>query len=173
MPTLLLALVPGLLNAAIIRGTVVENQTGRPLARALVILQPVTGTATPQQSMRTDIRGSFQFPPLPAGSYVLTASSTGFGTFQYGQKRWNSMGVPVTLAADDAPLLTIRLPRMGAIVGTILDENDVGLPEYEVVAYRNTRPPQIATRATSDDRGVFRLFDLEPGSYLVRAVAMQ
>ncbi|MGD1094529.1 MAG: hypothetical protein ABSB35_21370 [Bryobacteraceae bacterium] len=32
MPTLLLALIPGILNAAIIRGTVVENQSGRPLA---------------------------------------------------------------------------------------------------------------------------------------------
>ena len=81
------------------------------------------------------------------------------------------MGVPVVVAADDSPLLTIRLPRLGAIVGTILDENDVGLPEYDVIAYRNTRPRRIAAQAKSDDRGVFRLFGLKPGSYLVRTAA--
>ena len=69
--------------------------------------------------------------------------------------------------------VSIRLPRFGAIVGTVLDENDVGMPEHEVVAYLNMRPPQIVTRAKTDDRGMFRLYGLDPGSYLVRSVWKQ
>ena len=169
----LLALAACALHAAIIRGTVVENQTGRPLARTLVTLVPVAGTSGPPRSVRSNLYGTFQFPPLRAGKYVVSASRTGFATIQYGQKQWKSAGVPVVVAEDDSPLLNIRLPRFGAITGTVMDENDVGLPKYEVVAYRNTRPPQLVTRATSDDRGMFRLFGLEPGSYLVRTVGKQ
>ncbi len=135
---LLLAMFAEALHGAVIRGTVVENQSGRQLARALVTLEPWAGTNGPPRSVRTNIRGVFQFPPVPAGTYVLTAAKTGFASFQYGQKRWKSAGIPVVASDDDSPLFTIRLPRFGAITGTVLDENDVGLPEYDVVAYRNS-----------------------------------
>ena len=41
---LLLALTCGALQAAAIRGTVVEKQSGHPLARALVVVQPLAGS---------------------------------------------------------------------------------------------------------------------------------
>jgi len=166
---LLFLLLCAALRAATIRGTVLENQTGHPLARALVALQPVAGTNGPSLSVRTSNYGTFQFSSLPPGSYLLTASRTGFAGVQYGQKQWQSSGVPVVVSDSDSPFLTIRLPRWGSITGAVLDENDVGLPEYEVVAYRNTRPPQLVTRAKTDDRGAFRLYGLKPGSYLIRS----
>ncbi len=168
---LILALTAVAVHGAVIRGTVVENQTGHPLARALVALDPVAGSAGSRHAVRTNSYGSFEFLSVPAGAYLVTASRTGFATTQYGQKQWKSSGVPVSVAEADAVVLAIRLPRFGSITGTVLDENDVGLPEYEVVAYRNTRPPQLAARVKSDDRGMFRLFGLEPGSYLVRSAA--
>src|SRR5258707_1373705 len=103
------------LHGAVIRGNVVENQSGRALARALVALEPVAGTAGKPQSVRTSVYGSFQFPPVPAGSYLLTASRTGFAPFQYGQRQWKSSGTPLVVGDDDVPMLTIRLPRFGAI----------------------------------------------------------
>jgi hypothetical protein len=166
---LLLALASGAVDAAVIRGTVVENQSGHPLARTLVALQPVAGTAGQPQSVRTNLYGTFQFAPVPAGSYLVSASRAGFASVQYGQKQWKSSGIPIQVGENDSPHLSMRLQRFGAITGTVLDENDVGLPEYEVVVYRNKRPPQLVTRAKSDDRGVFHLYGLEPGSYLVRA----
>lgn len=165
------ALLAGALHAAVIRGTVVENQTGHPLARAAVNLQPVgAGSGTPQ-SVRTNSYGAFEFAAVPAGAYLISAARLAFAPVQFGQKRWNSAGVPVAVAADDAPFLTIRLPRYGAIAGTVLDENDVGLPEHEVAVYTNTRPPKLLARAHTDDRGMYRLFGLVPGSYLVRSMA--
>ena len=113
--SVLLALAACALHAAVIRGSVVENQTGLPLARTLVTVEPVAGTSGPPRSVRSNVYGTFQFPPLHAGKYLVSASRTGFATIQYGQKQWKSAGVPVVVAEDDSPLLNIRLPRFGAI----------------------------------------------------------
>jgi len=170
---LLLAMVAGYLPAADIKGTVVENQTGHAVARATVSLEPVAGSPGARRSGRTNINGFFEFPGLPAGDYFLTAARTGFATVEYGQKQWKSAGVPVKLAENDTTTLTFRLPRFGAITGTVLDENDVGLPDHDVVAYRNALPPQSVGRGRTDDRGMFRISGLEPGSYLVRSAGKQ
>src|SRR5688572_16277847 len=126
------------LSAAGIRGTVVENQTGKSLSRAFVALQPVAGTPGVPVSMRTNNHGAFTFPNLAAGAYVLKVTRRGFVPTEYGQKRWDSAGVPIALGAEDSPFVTIRLPRYGAITGMVIDENDVGLSDHEVVAYRAT-----------------------------------
>jgi hypothetical protein len=120
--------------------------------------------------VRTDSNGAFEFPPVPGGAYLVLASRRSFAPIQYGQKQWKSSGVPVVVDEGGAAVLNIRLQRFGAIAGTVLDENDVGLPEHEIVAYRNTRPPELVARAKTDDRGIYRLWGLEPGTYLVRTV---
>jgi hypothetical protein len=170
---LLLALVTGTLDAAVIRGVVVEHQTGKPLARALVVVQPVAGTPGATLSARTNPYGAFEFPPLAAGAYLVSASKRSFAPLQYGQKQWKSAGVPVILEEAATPFLSLRLQRFGAIAGVIADENDVGLPEHDVVVFRNTRPPQLAGRGRTDDRGMYRIGGLEPGSYVVRTIGKQ
>jgi protocatechuate 3,4-dioxygenase beta subunit len=161
------------MHAAIIRGVVVENQSGKPLARTLVTVQPVRGSAGPTLATRTNLYGAFEFPPVPAGVYLISAARGGFAPAQYGQKTFRSAGMPVFVEDTAVAFLDIRLRRFGAISGTIEDENLVGLPEVEAVAYRNTRPPKLAARAKADDRGVFRISGLEPGVYLVRTVSKQ
>lgn len=165
--------VPGEQHAAVIRGTVIEHSSGKPLARTQVTLAPVPGTSGPTQSIRTNTWGTFEFSALPAGSYILSASRLGFPPVQYGQKNWRAAGMPVPVAEDQSTFVTVRMPRYGGIVGMVVDENDVGLPEHEVVAYRNTRPPRLVGRAVADDRGIFRIPGLDPGRYLVRTVGRQ
>lgn len=167
---LILALA-GALHAAVLKGSVVEQQTGRPLARALVVVRPVAGTHGATESVRTESDGTFRFASIAAGQYVVTASKLAFAPVEYGQKRWKAPGVPVVIEEGSERTLKIALPRLGAIIGRVVDENDVGLAEHEVVAYQNTRPPRLVERAVSDDRGVFRLPELEPGTYLVRTAA--
>lgn len=170
MRILLAAALGVTLHAAAIRGMVVEDASGRPLARSLVVVQPIAGTGTHTQSVRANHNGQFEFAALPAGAYLVLVSRRGFAPVQYGQKQWKGSGVPVTLEADGAATLEIRLRRFGAVTGTVLDENDVGLPDHEVVIYRNTRPPALLARARTDDRGMYEFHGLEPGSYLVRTV---
>jgi hypothetical protein len=169
MRTILLSLLlVATSQAAVLRGMVVEAQTGKALARTLVVVQPVAGGSGATQSIRTNTNGIFQFPPMPAGAYLVSASRRAFAPVQYGQKGWKGSGVPITLQEENETRLRITLPRYGAITGRIVDENDVGLPEHDVIAYRNTRPPVLVAKATTDDRGIYRIFGLEPGAYVVR-----
>jgi hypothetical protein len=171
-----LALLLGLcitVRAAVIRGVVVEDDGGLPLARSLVVVQPIAGTGAPTQSVRSNHDGQFEFASLPAGAYLVLAQRTGFAPVQYGQKQWKGSGVPLVLEDAAAASLEIRLQRFGSIAGTVLDENDVGLPDHEVVVYKNERPPVLVARTTTDDRGVYRFLGLEPGSYLVRTVGKE
>src|SRR5262245_13136521 len=170
---LILALAAGTGQAAALRGAVVDNQSGRPLARALVVIQPVAGTASTVQSVRTNQYGAFEFQPLAAGAYLVSASRRSFAPVQYAQKRWKGSGVPVVLADSTESNISIRLPRYGAISGTVSDETDVGMPGIAVAIYRNTRPPTLVAKAETDDRGAYRAGGLEPGFYLVRTLAIQ
>jgi carboxypeptidase family protein len=160
---LMATLVVATVHAASIRGVVVDNETGRPLAHAAVVAQPIAGTSGVPYSARTGLNGVFELSGLTSGAWLLTASRRGFAPTQ--------LRLPVSVAADSESALTFRLRRFAAISGTVLDENDVGMQEQEVVAYRNARPLSIAARATSGDRGMYRLEGLEPGTYLVRTTA--
>jgi hypothetical protein len=161
------------LRAGAIRGTVVEQESGHPLVRASVKAQPLGGTPGSAQIVRTDGNGAFEFPPLATGAYLVTASRPSFAPAQYGQRSWRGSGAPVVVEKSEDTVLTIRMRHYGSVGGTVRDENDVGLPEHDVVAYRNTRPPKMVAKARTDDRGVFRIGGLEPGSYLVRTAGKQ
>jgi hypothetical protein len=155
-------------HAAVIRGMVVENFTGKVLTRALVIVQPLGGTPGDDISVRTDRLGGFAFK-VPAGVYLVKASRRGFMPVQYGQKRWNSAGQPLTVTEAEPAFLNLRLPRYGAVAGTVYDENEIGLPGLDVTVYRATQPPEPLTQVKTDERGQYRAGGLTPGKYVVRA----
>ncbi|MGO4885473.1 MAG: carboxypeptidase regulatory-like domain-containing protein [Bryobacteraceae bacterium] len=159
-------------HAAVIRGVVLDHATGRPLARSLVALRPVEGTGGKPLSGRANRAGQFTFT-VNAGMYLLRASRDGFAPFQYGQKEWKSAGKPVSVEQDGSLYLEIRLHRFGAISGTVFDENEVGISDQKVVAYAAKRPLRIAAGATTDDRGIYRIHGLEPGTYYVRTAPKQ
>jgi hypothetical protein len=158
--------------AAVIRGVVLDRSTGRALARSLVNLRPVEGVGGKPQSVRADRTGQFTFT-VSAGMYLLRASRDGFAPFQYGQKEWKSAGKPVSVEKDSSLFLDIRLRRYAAISGTVLDENEIGIPDHKAIAYPARQPLRIAATATTDDRGIYRIHGLEPGTYYVRAAAKQ
>jgi len=135
------------------------------------VIAPVPGTPGHPRAIRSNSNGNFEVSGLPAGAYLVSAARRGFPPVQYGQKNWRAAGVPVVLAEEQAAFLNIRMPRYGAITGLVVDENDVGLPDHEVVAYSYSKPPRLIGRAQADDRGIFRIPTLLPGRYLVRTVA--
>jgi hypothetical protein len=159
-------------RAAMLTGVVVENGSSKPLSGAQVVVSQI-GTTAGIHATRTGRNGGFEFSSLAPGFYVIKASRPGFMPMEYGQKRWNSAGTPVTLG-ENGLSVTLRLPRYGGITGTIVDENDVGWLEGDVAAYRYAegKPPELTAFGRSDERGVFRISGLEPGMYLVRSAAM-
>src|ERR1039458_2829908 len=126
-------------HAAVIRGVVLDRSTGRPLARSLVTLRPVEGVGGKPQSVRADRTGQFAFS-VSTGMYLLRASRDGFAPFQYGQKEWKSAGKPMSVEQDGSLYLDIRLRRYAAISGTVLDENEIGIPDQQAIAFTASNP---------------------------------
>ncbi len=163
-------------------GVVVNSATGEPVKRALVqinqavwqqdatdvigdvdtgpqakVRKPVTRTAF------TDVSGIFRFDGIPEGKYGFTVQKPQF-----------------TLAPGtdllDAPSESVRLSLspLGVITGRVVDQD--GLPLRGVNVYALSSRIQEGLRVTAtdrdvttDDRGMYRLWNLSPGSYLVKA----
>ena len=154
---------------AVINGSVSENDTGRPLARARVVLEPrKTASAVTQKNTWTRSSGEFSFESLPAGTYVLRAEKAGRAAFSYGQRRPDEPGTPIVLQADSHFSVELRLPRLGAVTGQVVDENQVGLPGLTVYAYQLGKRLRAIAVAQADDRGAYRLAGLKPGRYVIR-----
>ena len=154
----------------VLDGIVLENLSGRPVARARVSLEAIQGgAAVSVGSILTDSGGRFSFRSLGAGAYLLSAGRGGYAIAKHGQKRWNGPGAPIVLGAAGQFFAELRLPRLGAIGGLVLDENHLGLANHPVYAYRaGEQPLRMVASGVSDDRGVFRIAGLEPGRYYAR-----
>jgi len=122
----------------------------------------------------TDETGRFIFDGLPAGRFTVTAEKTGFvRAFHGSTDPGRGPGVPVALANGETANIAIRLLPGAVITGVITDVSGrpaMGIP----VAATNVRPPAglapTSVQGITDDRGVYRLFGLPPGEYLVSAL---
>jgi hypothetical protein len=167
----LLLSVCAALQAAVIRGSVVENMTGKPLLRTQVNLQPIPGTGGQPESAITGRYGEFEFAGLPAGSYLIKVSRTGFVPIEYGQRQWNAAGQAIVLEEPATTFLNLRMQRWGGISGAVRDDHEIGMEGFVVAVYRDTEPPQRVASMITDDEGHYRVGSLLPGRYLVRTAS--
>jgi hypothetical protein len=150
-----------------------------PLVGAEVRL---TGDAIRQIApVYTDPLGQYEFANLPAGVYVLTARKSRYLPREFTQDGIDRGG-RITVAADERrDRADITLPRTSAITGQLTDE--YGDP-IEGVAIRLQRTRFVsgrrrlvevpgASNSRTDDQGRYRIFGLQPGSYVVAAYAGQ
>jgi hypothetical protein len=168
-------------GTAIITGTIVSSDSSaRPVRRVSVSLNAAsTGPSAPRMAT-TDDQGRFAFAHLPAGNYsALYAVKPGYVRVAYGEKRPGGMGIPITLTEGQRLSVTMKLIKGGVITGAIVD--DTGRPAENVQVMANqirvvNGERQAAMSAASgygygftDDRGIYRMFGLAPGDYLVAA----
>ena len=161
-------------GTGIIAGTVRASGSGSPVRRARVRL------AAPElrggRSILTDDEGRFIFIGLPAGRYTVAASKAGFVEMTYGATRPGRAGTPVQLAdGQTVDRLSITLPRGSVITGVVVDEHGDPAPGIQVRAMQyvmqtGERRLQMAGADQTDDRGMYRIFELQPGDYMVSAV---
>jgi hypothetical protein len=124
----------------------------------------------------TDDQGRFAFVGLPAGRFTLNVSKPGYATIAYGAKKPGQQGTPIQLA--EGQILTnvnIALPKGGVITGVVVDEFGEPSANTPVRAFRyvmqnGNRALQSAGQSQTDDRGIYRIFQLLPGDYVVSAV---
>jgi protocatechuate 3,4-dioxygenase beta subunit len=122
--------------------------------------------------------GRFEFSNLAPGRYRMRASKSGFlpattsGTV-IGLQNSSSTDGPAQTPRDG---IDIPLTRFGTITGRVLDEYGFPLMGARVQAlhlvYEGGRRRLTAVGLpgrTTDDRGAYRLYGLQPGQYMVAA----
>lgn len=147
----------------------VLGDDGRPVANAAIIIYGIGANAPPTGDM-TDADGKFQIKDLRAGAYNVQATAPGYifvpdaGT-EFGVSRYYRVGENVTLT----------LMKGGVITGTVTNAEGEPVVAARVRAVRVRKPAErqsnpfinfIRDRMT-DDRGVYRIYGLEPGTYVV------
>ncbi len=150
----------------------VRGSTGAPLRQTIVSAIP--SPAGPPRTVTTDADGRYEITDLPAGRYIVSASTPLFVTLAYGQTRPRDLSTAIDL--NDGQVVNnidITLPAAGVIAGRVL--NDYGEPvlDARVVAMQRRvqqgqwRLSAVGRVATTNDLGEFRVFGLAPGQYYV------
>jgi hypothetical protein len=128
------------------------------------------------QTFVTDDEGRFELHGLPLGSWKVTASKTGYVTWQFGQRRTFERPEPIVLSRGrERVTADFSIPRASAIAGRVYDELGEPVSNVRVTAFRarmaqgRRRLEAVGRVDQTDDTGSFRLYGLPPGQYYVAA----
>jgi len=172
-------------TATISGRVIVDDASAKPLRRVTVTITDVTG-ALPARVAVTNDAGQFAVRSLPAGRYNVTASRAPYLTTPYGATRVTRPGMvpagtPIAVAeGQNVASVTIKMARGAVVTGVVRDVTGQPGPGFSVaVSYfqrsvvtgERTLVQYVGGGASTDDRGVYRLFGLPPGEYVVSATA--
>lgn len=156
-----------------ISGTVVSDDTERrPVRRVRVTCG---GPDVANATAITDDRGRFVFTGLKAGRYTITGARDAWVPVSYGAKRPLRPGSAIPLADGQSIVVVLKMLRGAVITGVVLDHYNQPAANTGVAAFRyvmqngERRLNAAGSGATTDDRGVYRIYGLAPGQYLVGA----
>ena len=173
----------------VISGTLLTDEAmSKPVRRAIVTLSNAPGAgrgAAPGMpgapaaatSVVTDEAGRFTFGALAAGRFTLSAAKPAYLNASYGAKRPGRTGTPIQLAeGQQLTNLTVKMSRGAVVTGTVTSQSGepapnarVSLMKYVYSAQNGERTLQTSGgSASSDDRGVYRIFGVAPGEYFVQ-----
>ena len=157
--------------AAQIAGTIRHAGDSTPLGRARIVA--VAGTGEPRVALSSG-DGKYALTDLPAGSYTITVTRTGFAPQTYGQSRTRAGAPVVVTPAQQVTNIDFALVAGGHISGRIFDEDGSpfagAIVEALISRFENGMDTLVSMGSSeSDDRGEFRLYGLAPGQYYISA----
>lgn len=125
----------------------------------------------PPTAVTTDGDGLFKLDKLSAGQYVIAPFAPGYYNPQK-KSEWQE-GVYINLSDNEhASGQDFALKRGAVVTGQLFDTNGRAVIEQQVVLKKvggNAKAQVIQCNESSDDRGVYRCYGLEPGKYIVGA----
>jgi protocatechuate 3,4-dioxygenase beta subunit len=154
-----------------------DEPTSRPLRRASVSLQ--AGELGVPRTAITDEQGRVVFERLPPGNYLVSTTKPGYVRTFHGS-RVPGMGPGIAVALVDGQRLEIRVGVLrGSVISGVV-RTPGGRPAVnltvQAVDRRRARNQQASMFteaapgvAQTDDRGMYRIFGLPPGDYVVSA----
>ena len=138
------------------------NESGQPMVGAGIFIRSTAFSSNLSRTVTADEEGRFQADGLPAAQYTVSATAVGY--------------VPdgdMTRTRRIGDVVTIRMVKGGVITGTVTNSHGEAVMGARVAAVRVRDGNGRKLRASggpsgwTDDRGVYRIYGLGSGSYLV------
>src|SRR5215510_6019184 len=132
----------------------------------------------PLLSATTDSEGRYKLSSVAAGAYVLLAHAPAYVVQTSERRRRDNSGKALNVAENDnLENVDITMTRGGVMTGIVTDEDGRPVIAESVTIFRlDQQGKRIATdvfeafgREETDDQGVYRIFGIEAGRYLVAA----
>lgn len=154
-----------------IAGVIKSSSDDSPVTRARV--SAVSDALPGPRVALSGPDGKYSLGDLPAGSYTLTVTRSGFAP-QTHLKGRGITPAPIVVTAGQQVVVDFALVPSGFIAGRILDEDGTPFAGAIVDALvtrsdNGTDALRSVSTSQTDDRGEFRLYGLVPGQYYVSA----
>ena len=152
-----------------LEGKVINAQNGRAVPRATVVLRNLKKVSA--RSVRADGQGHFIARNVDPGPYRLSAEHASY----FSGSRHQVFSYRVDLGpGEQQGNIVLSLQPAAVVTGQITDENSEPLENVQIGlfsrTYRGGRMMLEAVGgAVSDDRGIYRIFDVRPGTYTLAA----
>ena len=151
-----------------IKGRVVADD-GQPVVNATLMAQAVNGQPSIRPA-KVDSEGKFSFDDLPPAGYIVFAVAPGY--IDEAMSTGDPNDWPRHLIGAQ---LKIKMIKGGVITGKVTNSKGDPIVGAPVHAVSLNNPSFSATDflgasgAESDDRGIYRIYGLRPGQYVVNA----
>ncbi|HEU4930754.1 MAG TPA: carboxypeptidase-like regulatory domain-containing protein, partial [Pyrinomonadaceae bacterium] len=151
-----------------IKGRVVADD-GRPVVNATLTAQAINGPPSIRQA-QGDSEGKFSFDDLASAAYIVFAVAPGY--IDEAMSTGDPNDWPRHLIGAQ---LKIKMIKGGVITGKVTNSKGdpiVGVPVHAVALNNPSAAPRDFLGiggAESDDRGIYRIYGLRPGPYVVNA----
>lgn len=143
---------------------------GQPLMNANVMVQSLSGTPVAKPA-RPDADGKFVFEDLSPGAYIVLGTAPGY--IDQSTTRGSALEWPRYIIGSN---VNVNMIRGGVITGLVTNpkgEPMVGVPVH--AANTGSEDSSMLSfisgggLSETDDRGVYRIYGLLPGQYIVQA----
>jgi hypothetical protein len=154
-----------------IAGILTNSATGEAVSGATIDLHGGQPLQTLQAAV-TGLDGQFAFDPVPAAKYSIVASCRGYLTANFDQHDQYSSAI-VTGEGQDTEHIPFRLNPTASIRGVVTDDAGEPVPNASVFVMRKTAVGGLGEHLArslplqTDDTGLFEVWGLQPGAYLV------
>ena len=159
-------------ESCFVSGVVLSAVSGEPVKRARLSLGDASVNATGSHT-ETDATGRFLLRAFAQGRHRLDVRKKGFLDAQFDITSCDQQSdIANYSSTDNLPLVTLRLSPLSVISGRAIDQEGdpvVGASVHAKLASYPGGPLHGVAMATTDDRGMYRLHGLKPGTYYISA----
>ncbi len=183
------------LPRGIVTGTISCADTNSPARLARIALLPADSQSGQTFIVQSDLEGRFAIGRVPEGVYYVSVTFNGYldpfsrfaardlkGISPEEKKQLDAQAIRVSVAADQAASIAVRLERAAVMEGTVLYDDgspaiglQIAIRPQQDQADKKTPEEAVgilmamteALQRITDDHGHFRALGLAPGKYLV------